>query len=168
MVAITLSNPSRKNMMLNFSDVIGLCDVKLWFSKEITWIIWHMSYRQISCSIEAERLDDIMIASLWNLTGISAVLLPRFQTSRDCKVRRNRLVISGPGGLLLPNSAINTCISIPIELVNMSNITYVYTVFYYGGFLLLTRLTDQDMDNQLYPLFSVWRNYSSKLKQWFS
>ena len=35
------------------------------------------SYRQISWSLEAVRLDVIMIASLWNLTGISAALLPR-------------------------------------------------------------------------------------------
>ena len=34
------------------------------------------SYRQISRSIGAARLDVIMIVSLWNLTGISAALLP--------------------------------------------------------------------------------------------
>ena len=35
------------------------------------------SYRQISWSLEAARLDAIMIVSLWNLTGISAALPPR-------------------------------------------------------------------------------------------
>ena len=34
------------------------------------------SYRQISWNLEAVRLDVIMILSLWNLTGISAALLP--------------------------------------------------------------------------------------------
>ena len=34
------------------------------------------SYRQISWSLEAARLDVIMIVSLWNLTGILAALLP--------------------------------------------------------------------------------------------
>ena len=35
------------------------------------------SYRQISWSLEATRLDVLIIISLWNLTGISAALLPR-------------------------------------------------------------------------------------------
>ena len=35
------------------------------------------SYRQISWSLEAARMDLIMIVSLRNLTGISAALLPR-------------------------------------------------------------------------------------------
>ena len=35
------------------------------------------SYRQISWSLEAARLSVIVIVSLWNLTGISAALLPR-------------------------------------------------------------------------------------------
>ena len=35
------------------------------------------SYRQISWKLEAARLHVIMIVSLWNLTGISAALLPR-------------------------------------------------------------------------------------------
>ena len=74
-----------------------------------------MSYRQISWSFEAARLDVIMIVSLWNLTGISAALLPmclstfrmigkvwtqshRFETSRDLAVRRqSRLVNRGLG-----------------------------------------------------------------------
>ena len=34
-----------------------------------------MSCRQISWCLEAKRLDVIIIISLWNLTGISAVLL---------------------------------------------------------------------------------------------
>ena len=35
------------------------------------------SYRKISWSLGAARLGVIMIVSLWNLTGISAALLPR-------------------------------------------------------------------------------------------
>ena len=35
------------------------------------------SYRQISWSLEAARLDVLMIVSLLNLAGISATLLPR-------------------------------------------------------------------------------------------
>ena len=35
------------------------------------------SIHQISRSVEAARLDVIIIVSLWNLTGISAALLPR-------------------------------------------------------------------------------------------
>ena len=35
------------------------------------------SYRQISWRLEAARLDVILILSLWNLTGISAAVLPR-------------------------------------------------------------------------------------------
>ena len=34
-------------------------------------------YRQISLNLETARLDVITILSLWNLTGISAALLPR-------------------------------------------------------------------------------------------
>ena len=37
------------------------------------WLI-QTSYRQISWSLEAARLDDIMIVSLWNLTGISTAI----------------------------------------------------------------------------------------------
>ena len=35
------------------------------------------SYRQISWNLEAARLSVIMLVSHWNLTGISAALLPR-------------------------------------------------------------------------------------------
>ena len=35
------------------------------------------SYRQISWNLESARLDATLIISLWNLTTISAVLLPR-------------------------------------------------------------------------------------------
>ena len=35
------------------------------------------SYRKISWSLEATRLDVIMLVSLWNLTSIAAALLPR-------------------------------------------------------------------------------------------
>ena len=62
-----------------------------------------MSYRQISRSLETARLDFIMIASHWNLTGLSATLLPKclsnfrairkvtprgLETSRNHAVRR--------------------------------------------------------------------------------
>ena len=36
------------------------------------------SYCQISWGLEAARLDIIMIVLVWNLTGISTALLPRF------------------------------------------------------------------------------------------
>ena len=36
------------------------------------------SYRQISWSLEAARLDVTMVVSLWNLTGTSAAALPRY------------------------------------------------------------------------------------------
>ena len=73
------------------------------------------SYRQISWSLEAARLGVIMIVSLWNLTGISAALLPRcllnfraigkVQTrisrlrdfTRSCGKTSYRLVNRGPG-----------------------------------------------------------------------
>ena len=41
------------------------------------WLSGMTSYPQISWSLEAARLDVIMIVSLWNLTAISAALLPR-------------------------------------------------------------------------------------------
>ena len=53
------------------------------------------SYRQISWSLEAARLGVIMIVSLWNLTGISAALLPRcllnFRAIGKVKTRISRL-----------------------------------------------------------------------------
>ena len=67
------------------------------------------SCRQISLSLEAERLSVIMIVSLWNLTGFSAALLskPRrenggFETARDL-VASVRLVNRGPE-LAKPNT----------------------------------------------------------------
>ena len=39
------------------------------------------SYRQISWSLEAARLDVAMVVSLWNLTGTSAAALPRYLPS---------------------------------------------------------------------------------------
>ena len=39
------------------------------------------SYRQISWSLEAARLGVIITVSLWNLTSISAALLPRCQSN---------------------------------------------------------------------------------------
>ena len=73
------------------------------------------SYRQISWSLEAARLGVILIVSLWNLTGITAALLPRclvnfraigkVQTrisrlrdfTRSCGKTSYRLVNRGPG-----------------------------------------------------------------------
>ena len=53
------------------------------------------SYRQISWSLETARLGVIMIVSLWNLTGISAALLPRcllnFRAIGKVKTRISRL-----------------------------------------------------------------------------
>ena len=63
------------------------------------------SYHQVSWSLEARRFCVIIIVSLWNLTGISAPLLPKcisnfratkmykpesrgFETSRDFVIRR--------------------------------------------------------------------------------
>ena len=40
-------------------------------------LIVKTSYRQISWTLEAARLDVVMVVSLWNLTGILAALLPR-------------------------------------------------------------------------------------------
>ena len=65
---------------------------------------WHMglyslngktSYRQISWSLKAMRLGDIIIISLWNLTDISAALLPRcllnFRAIGKVRTRISRL-----------------------------------------------------------------------------
>ena len=75
------------------------------------------SYRQISWSLEAGRLGVIMIVSRWNLTCISAALLPRcllnfraiakVQTrisrlrgfTRPCGKTAYRLVNRGPGDM---------------------------------------------------------------------
>ena len=60
-------------------------------------VMGNMSYRQISWSLEAAKLDVILIVSLWNLTGISAALerlkkskpeFRGFETSWDLEVRR--------------------------------------------------------------------------------
>ena len=55
--------------------------VNLWARKVATQDLYSlsskMSYHQISQSLKAVRLYVIMILSLWNLTCISAVLLPR-------------------------------------------------------------------------------------------
>ena len=53
------------------------------------------SYRQISWSLEAARLGVAMVVSLWNLTGTSAALLPRylsnFRAIEKVKTRISRL-----------------------------------------------------------------------------
>ena len=74
------------------------------------------SYRQISWSLEATRLNVIIVVSLWNLTGTSAAALPmcllnfreigKAQTrisrlrdfTRSCSKTSYRLVNRGPGG----------------------------------------------------------------------
>ena len=53
------------------------------------------SYLQISWSLEAARLGVMVIVSLWNLTGISAAVLPRclsnFRAIRKFKIWISRL-----------------------------------------------------------------------------
>ena len=46
-------------------------------SQDLYSLSGRKSYRNISCSLEAARLDIIMIVLDWNSTGISAALLPR-------------------------------------------------------------------------------------------
>ena len=46
------------------------------------------SYRTISSSLEAARLDLIMMVSLWNFTGSSAVLLPMVLS--NCTVEKSK------------------------------------------------------------------------------
>ena len=76
------------------------------------------SYRQISWSLEATRLNVIIVVSLWNLTGTSAAALPmcllnfraigKVQTrisrlwdfTRSCSKTSYRLVNRGPGLVL--------------------------------------------------------------------
>ena len=92
-------------------------------TNNIFWSTWTLglyslsgrtSYRTISWSLEAARLGVIMIVSLWNLTGISAALLPRrclsnltaigkcktetrgCEFSRDLVVRHVCLIYRGP------------------------------------------------------------------------
>ena len=73
------------------------------------------SYRQISWSLEAARLDVAMVVSLWNLTSTSAAALPRYlpnfraigkvytrisrlrDFTRSCVKTSYRLVNRGPG-----------------------------------------------------------------------
>ena len=69
---------------LKLVDILG----NLWWMVLIWWgntvlqgfypLSSETSYRQISWSLKAMRLDVIMIVSLWNLTGILAVVLPRY------------------------------------------------------------------------------------------
>ena len=54
-----------------------------------------MSYRKISWSLEAARLDVIIIVSLRNLIGISAALLSR-SLSNSRAIRKVQTRISGP------------------------------------------------------------------------
>ena len=74
-----------------------LCDIDL----DLHSLSNVTSYRQISWNLETARLDDIMIVSLWNLTGTLAAVCQiserlekikpdsrGFETSRDLVVRR--------------------------------------------------------------------------------
>ena len=87
---IVMMNFNKMNGSLKFSYYLKDC---LMFSKHpphglsYTWLFLHFfhglcslsgetSYRQISQSLEAARFCVIMIASLWNLTGISVAVLP--------------------------------------------------------------------------------------------
>ena len=69
------------------------------------------SYRQISWSLEAARLDVAIVVLLWNLTGTSAAALPNFRAivkvqtrisrlrdfTRSCGKTSYRLLNRGPG-----------------------------------------------------------------------
>ena len=96
------------------------------------------SYRQISWSLEATRLNVIIVVSLWNLTGTSAAALPmcllnfraigkvqtRISRLRDftisCSKTSYRLVNRGPGILQSDwhSTGINlTIFSLVIEMI---------------------------------------------------
>ena len=80
------------------------------------------SYRQISWSLEVARLDVAMVVSLWNLTGTSAALLPRYLPNfraigkvyiqisrlrdfmRSCGKMSYRLMNRGPGNDFMSSS----------------------------------------------------------------
>ena len=49
-----------------------------------------MSYRQISWSVEAVRLDALLIVSLWHLTGISSNMAARQFGKIQTGIARNR------------------------------------------------------------------------------
>ena len=50
-----------------------------WFIPQVLYSLsGKTSYQQISLSFEAAKLGVIMIVSLWNVTGISAAVLPRY------------------------------------------------------------------------------------------
>ena len=53
-----------------FNLILGLCSLS-----------GRATYHKITSSLEAKRLEVIMIVSLWNLTGISAAALPWCQSS---------------------------------------------------------------------------------------
>ena len=58
----------------------SVCMIFLWSRSILAFIQGFnslTSYRQIPWSLETARLDVLIIVSLWNLTGISAALLPR-------------------------------------------------------------------------------------------
>ena len=66
--------------MFPFDDVIMLfrtAEAELRICLGLYSLSGKTSYRQISRSLEPARLGVIMIVSLWNLSGISAAVLPR-------------------------------------------------------------------------------------------
>ena len=67
----------------------------VWWDLGLYSLSGKTSYRQVSWSLEATRLDVTMIASLRNLTGISVALLPKclsnFRAIGKVKTRISRL-----------------------------------------------------------------------------
>ena len=91
----------------------------LWSFQGLYLLSGRASYRKISWSLEAARLNVILIVSLWNLTGSSAAALPsclsnfraiekaltwisRLQHfAKSCGKTSARLVNRGPGSLCI-------------------------------------------------------------------
>ena len=71
------------------------------------------SYRHISWSLEAARLDVIMVVSLWHLTDISAALLP--------------MCLSHPDPLVsLPQDFTRSCGKASVRSVNRGPDRYIF------------------------------------------
>ena len=56
---------------------LGMEEKYLYLACDYLCMLVLKSYRKISWSLEAARLNIVMIVSLWNLTGISAAMPPR-------------------------------------------------------------------------------------------
>ena len=63
---------------INMSNLVETNYGNKQYNQGICSLCAKTSYRQISCSFGAARSDVIMIVTLWNLTGISTALLPRY------------------------------------------------------------------------------------------